>query len=510
MTEIMKKITLLTVLLAVVASLSAQRTDTTSAEYFYNRGLAYYYGGGCSQNIDSTIFYWSKAAEKGSKNAAYGLGLIYEDGTLVDQDSKQAFKWFSRAAQLGDMFAQYTMGLYLCNGYVGQPDATEAIAWLKKAANQNYAPAMRQIGIILEARTDPKDSTYKQYKPIMNWYAKAAAQKDAVAQYRLGNLYFEGKGDYHNLPKAYALYKKAANGGCVEAMYAAGICEVFGYGVEHDGRKGMAWIRKAAELGMPDAQYLLGVSYAYGDYVKKNLDSALYYLIPLSQQGFDEAYYDLGLIYYNEYKDVDKALQCWQKADSLQVEEVYYALGVLYYVGMGVERSLDQAYEYWTKGAANDCHCQHGLGIMYYTGVPVRQDYKKAYAYFEKAVKGCGYPYAFYMLGVCCENGQGCSRDVSLALQNYGAAADAGHLESMVSFVSLRNYAGITMYDDQAQEYLELALKAGYQPAIDYQRNIMEHKDQLKAERRHAHRAAEGLEISADNHAAPTPVRRKH
>lgn len=452
-----------------------QSVDTNSAKYLYNQGLRYYYCPQEQMDIAKTIHYWERAAHAGSVEAAYGLGLLYEMGELVPENSAEALKWFGRAAELGDMYAQYTVGIYLNEGFGCQPNPDEALKMLKLAARQNYAPAMRQIGIILESRIkEPGKKTYKAYQEVVDWYSMAARLNDAVAQYLLANIHFDGKGGYfRSLGKAVMLYKQSAENGFADAQYSLGYCYYYGVGLEHDEVTAVRWLRLAAGQGVPDAQYMLGCIYYDNRKVPGNFDTAYAYIREAAEQGVPDALYRLGVhCFYGRgvEQDVAKARELWLKADSVGVLSARYALGALAYFGIGQDQDYAKAHEYWMAGAKKgNPMCQYGVGVLYYMGQSVAQSYDSAYAWFQRSAKGSEYPYANYMLGVCSEFGQGCGVDMRTAKNYYLQAAYDGHVESMYSVARAYYKAGMV---DDADQWLDAAVEMKYQPAIEFKNDL--------------------------------------
>ena len=67
-------------------------------------------------------------------------------------------------------------------------------------------------------------------------------------------------------------------------------------------------------------------------------------------------------------------------------------IGIHYYLGLGIERNLRQAVEWFEKSArADQVNAQYNLGLMYENGHHVKQDYVKAYTwYYIAAERGNG------------------------------------------------------------------------------------------------------------------------
>ena len=62
----------------------------------------------------------------------------------------------------------------------------------------------------------------------------AAESGLSLAQFKLGQLYYQGVGTPRDFPKAVSWYRKAVEAGGPDAMYNLGYCYVMGDGVQVD------------------------------------------------------------------------------------------------------------------------------------------------------------------------------------------------------------------------------------------------------------------------------------
>jgi len=163
----------------------------------------------------------------------------------------------------------------------------------------------------------------------LKWYKKAAGigRGDADAQYKIGNIYYDGgNGVKQDKKKAAAWYKKASidigrsHGGHREAKCKLGDMYYLGDGVKKDIERALFWYKKAAKSGDKEAQYKLGNMYYYGEGVEKNINEALKWYKNSSEQGFADAQCALGNIYrYGDgvEEDINEAVR-WYKAAARQ------------------------------------------------------------------------------------------------------------------------------------------------------------------------------------------------
>merc|ERR1711871_976580 len=135
------------------------------------------------------------------------MGLRYYNGVGVTQSYDQARSYFEKAAAAGNVEAKNHLGqLYLFGQGVAQ-DVILARSCFEEAAVQEHGPALRNLGnIYLQGNVIDGE------KGIKGW--------------------IHGVG--RDLPRALALYNRAAAQGDSDAMVTLGIFSLNGVGVEKD------------------------------------------------------------------------------------------------------------------------------------------------------------------------------------------------------------------------------------------------------------------------------------
>jgi len=114
-------------------------------------------------------------------------------------------------------------------------------------------------------------------KAVEVWRA-LADQGVPMAQYRLGDMYAEGKGVEQNDTTAMQWFQRAADHGIADAQYNVGASYAAGLGVARNDAEAARWFRRAAEQGMAFAQLNLGLMYAAGRGVPQDNVEALTWL----------------------------------------------------------------------------------------------------------------------------------------------------------------------------------------------------------------------------------------
>ena len=225
----------------------------------------------------------------------------------------------------------------------------------------------------------------KDLAAAARWYRKAADQGNDSAQFALGDMYYYGEGVANDLVAAARWYRKAADQGNDSAQFALGYVYYFGEGVANDLVAAVRWYRKAADQGNDSAQFALGYVYYFGEGVAKDLAAAARWYRKAADQGNDFAQAALGDMYYNGEgvaKDLVAAARWYRKAADQGNDSAQAALGDMYHSGEGVAKDLATAVRWYRKAAdqGND-FAQAALGDMYYNGEGLPKDYLLSYAW---------------------------------------------------------------------------------------------------------------------------------
>ena len=131
---------------------------------------------------------------------------------------------------------------------------------------------------------------YADAVKILDPLAKAG---NAVAQYQMGILHYNGKGVPEDERKAVQLLTSSAQQGNVEAMYQLGNAYTFGSEtpqlVADPDVEAANWYYKAAKQGNADAQYSIGLLFMAGKGLVKNDKEAMYWMQQAAKNGHKDA-----------------------------------------------------------------------------------------------------------------------------------------------------------------------------------------------------------------------------
>ncbi len=142
---------------------------------------------------------------------------------------------------------------------IRRKDYPAAVKLLEPLARNGQAIAQLRLGELYYHGHGVAESN----EAALTWFERAARQGQAEAQYHLGNMYAYGLADPGNdrdpARLAAQWYFEAARQGHANAQYSLGILFLTGTGVVQDAKEAERWIRKAAEQGHADAGlYLKG------------------------------------------------------------------------------------------------------------------------------------------------------------------------------------------------------------------------------------------------------------
>jgi TPR repeat protein len=123
----------------------------------------------------------------------------------------------------------------------------------------------------------------------VEWYLKAAAQNDSLAQFNLGRMYRSGYGVSKDDFQASKWYRLAAGQGLALAQYNLGVQCLEGRGIPQNFEEAIQWFLLAAKQGLWDAQYNLALMYKTGKGTTRNCSEAYKWFYIVALNGDEEA-----------------------------------------------------------------------------------------------------------------------------------------------------------------------------------------------------------------------------
>jgi hypothetical protein len=140
------------------------------------------------------------------------------------------------------------------------------------------------------------------YIPFHRWQLRKrevacrirAEQGDAESQFRLGSIYFYGRGVPRDYAEAVDWYRKSAEQSNAKAQDALGFVYFRGEGVPQDYSEAVRWYRKSADRGEARARYSLGYMYFNGLGVPQDRAEAYQLFRAAAAQGDENARRAIG------------------------------------------------------------------------------------------------------------------------------------------------------------------------------------------------------------------------
>lgn len=369
------------------------------------------------------------AAEQGNIDACNELGELYFFGDEnTDRDYELAFKYFSKAVAENPYSGHYLLGLLYKNGEGTEKDIDKAIKYLQSQIYR-YIDSFDNISI----QNFYKKSEDSEISHKIKSLKKTAKQGDIDAYYNLGDLYYnfdhsdQKYDDYNKLDIdihyqikfASSYFLEAAKKGHLEAQYRLGMLYKYNWpGQNKNITKAKEWLEKAASQGHISAKYLLGLLH-YDNYEEADF----YYFYDNAEKGDPVSQYFLGKLYENgkgTEKDINKAIEWFEKSANQNYDKAQTYLGILYAKGKETEKDINKSIKWFEKAANQDCtDALFNLGLLYYDNhEKLDKDFKFTFKYFYDAAN-CGNYWAPYYLGILYEEGKGTKKDINKAIESY-------------------------------------------------------------------------------------------
>jgi uncharacterized protein len=314
------------------------------------------------------------------------------------------------------------------------------------------------------------------YNTAFQIYYALAERGHSDAQYKVAEMYMEGKGIGQDYKEALKWVVKSAKQGNMEAQYELGtLCErsekfndeiVQRIRISEKTPNGIhqaiKWYEISAEGGHIPSQIRLGCLYRDSQEVGHDVRKALKWFSKAAKTGNANAQLSIGAIYHHgqgEIKqDIKKAESWYLKAAARGNHYAEYCLWILSAENSS-NHELTRAFE-WLQQSAEGGYClaQYALGKEYDNGHFLEQDHNKAaYWYYEASKQGN--PNAQYRLGNLYKTGKGVKKDLIQACmwlyisEFQGGSTDIAEEKLLSAIFGEEPYQGIEQNLTNAQRY---------------------------------------------------------
>ena len=386
----------------------------------------------------------TKAADAGYAPAFYELGIsgittydeVFDEDPNTSDMYQEAYNCFSKASEKGHAPSQFALAKLLVDYKNGNKEELGKIKIAPDLLNDDKIKALFKSSA---------DQGYTDAQWIMiadeKWCKENAEKGNAIAEFGMGFRYDESLGEeYAKIPEnmnqdntkeggvdnyniAFNWYQKSAEHGLDVAQWRVSDMYAQGKGVEKDINKAVHWRIKAAEQGNAIFEYLVAIMYSGGqlsDYstymypdgyhfseeIQKSVEKADFWLRKfnhhqLSKSEMDQVesngLYSFTLDLLSEEfikeKKYEKAIYWYQRQCEMGYRDAYCKLGEMYYKGWGVPEDYVKARELFEKADMDDEHYGNGysgslrdrakayIGVIYRDGLGVESDIMKAKTY---------------------------------------------------------------------------------------------------------------------------------
>lgn len=378
-------------------------------------GKVYYRGKLNERNYEKAFDWFSKAAESGNSYAQYLLGNMYENGTFVEQNYDTALSYYKNSAAQNNIMAIGEMAYMKDNGY-GMPmnkeeaekiylqlaeerddewsmiklsyiemdrgNSEERLKWIQKALEKEYIDAYVDLGIFYQS-----DEKYKGLEKAQQSYYQAAQLGNPEGMNGLAMIYYDmpdNKGD----EQAFRWFSKSADLGDSLGLYYLAVMYENGFGTNVDKQKAWDLYLASSDQKFSPAYRKIAQLIEEGEAPASFTGRELEYYIKAAERNDIDAIHDvirflendpdrqkelfswcqrgaqlnngkcickLGKLYFygmGTEMDEFKAMNCFRKAETMEIPEAYYFLGLAYYEAKGVvSPNIQKAEEYFRKAA---------------------------------------------------------------------------------------------------------------------------------------------------------------
>lgn len=144
-------------------------------------------------------------------------------------------------------------------------------------------------------------------------------------------------------------------------------------------------------------------------------------------------------------------------------EEAMRLCAICYLTGIGVEKDLRKAWEWYGKSAElGNTESQYDIGTLYRDGIGIKQNFRESAYWFRKAASN-GHSLAMVNIAQQFAEGKGVLPDLRIAAENYWRAAERGVDEGAYQYaVMLRDGKGVRQDLSRALKYFDKAAENNY------------------------------------------------
>ncbi len=275
---------------------------------------------------------------------------------------------------------------YRCEELISQSRYNEAFSLcLQKAQNGDVDTQYRLGNMFIEGKFGTTD-----YEQGTFWLLKAAAQGLPEAQFAIAKLYESGNGLNKDDSLALKWLLLSVKGNYIPAQELLGEFYFQGKADAKDLTEARQWFTQSATQGNPLSQYYLGKIYLYGIGLNRNPYLGERYFMQAAEQGHAKAQLEIAKLYQEGIvipKNDVLAYKWYQAAASQDEPEALSVVGLsMIENALSQNHSIDQGATYLKRAADKGYYpAQYALATLFLDGHPVLKDRFIAIEYLRQA-----------------------------------------------------------------------------------------------------------------------------
>lgn len=331
------------------------------------------------QNYDTALSYYKNSAAQNNIMAIGEMAFMKDNGYGMPMNKEEAEKIYLQLAEERD--DEWSM-IKLAYIEMDRGNSEERLKWIQKALEKEYIDAYVDLGIFYQS-----DEKYEDLEKAQQSYYQAAQLGNPEGMNGLALIYYnmpDNKGD----EQAFRWFSKSADLGDSFGLYYLAVMYENGFGTNIDKQKAWDLYLASADQKFSLAYRKIAQLIEEGEAPASFTGRELEYYIKAAERNDIDAIHDvirflendpdrqkelfswcqrgaqlndgkcickLGKLYFygmGTEMDEFKAMNCFRKAETMEIPEAYYFLGLAYYEAKGVvSPNIQKAEEYFRKAA---------------------------------------------------------------------------------------------------------------------------------------------------------------
>lgn len=425
----------------------------------------------------------------------YRIGKMLESGTGTEQDYESAIDYYKTAVNEQNKYAKYSLAnMYLRENGIELTEENsdfyknESYRLLQSSADDDFSYACYKLAQISEQEnrlnlSEDKINTY--YKKAFESFKSSKDVSDDI-EYKLGVMYYKGKGTEKNIDLAVEHFSKAIELKNENAKLM--ICNILldKESSHYDEEKALKYLQELSEKDnyiSSHAQYKLGMLHADIESKYFDLNKAIHFLESAVAQENNLALFQLGKLYSNpdlEIYDLDKAINYLMRSSALGNKIADYQLGKIYTNVESPYCNIEKGIEYLRSAAqSQNDFAMYRLGKVLFMHHQDINRLNKSIYFLNESSKN-GNEHADYLLGVIYSDKKLSVYDIHKSIHFFEKSIEKGNayaMEKLGNIYLWGSHPGVPKNIEKGISLLERAIENGNehaQESLNFYRNFKE------------------------------------